>query len=150
MLDEDPGPRARDLPNPFDERPSAMQQQARKLLRKAAAMAYGSSLGGEQRAERERIFGEAQRLLKKRVQKRKALVRAIEHPATHHTPEAWGAEEGEPLQLFPRALRKTLLELRVPQGLADRLVRIEGEKGQKGEGTKGGRKGGGKKGKGER
>ena len=46
-----------------------------------------------------------------------------------------------------------MLELGVEQGLADQLVRVEGEKGQKGEGTKGkgkGNKGGGKKGKGKR
>ena len=81
-------------------------------------------------------------------------------PATHHTAAASGALEGEPLQQFPRAVRRTLLELGVEQTLADQLIRVEGEKGQKGqkgEGTKGegtgnkggGKRGGGKKGKGK-
>ena len=90
----------------------------------------------------------------------KDLARAVTHPATHHTAAASGAQEGEPLEAFPRAVRRTLLELGVEQTLADQLIRVEGEKGQKGqkgEGTKGegtgnkggGKRGGGKKGKGK-
>ena len=88
------------------------------------------------------------------------LERAVSHLATHHTAAASGAQEGEPLEAFPRALRRTLLELGVEQTLADQLIRVEGEKGQKGQqgvGTKGegtgnkggGKRGGGKKGKGK-
>ena len=45
---------------------------------------------------------------------------------------------------FPRALRRTLLELGVSQDMADRLVDAgngTGDEGQKGEGKKGGMKG---------
>ena len=70
-----------------------------------------------------------------------ALERAVSRPATHHTAAAWGARPGEPLNLFPRALRRTLLELGVSQDMADQLV--DTGKG-KDEGTKGGTKGKGK------
>ena len=52
-----------------------------------------------------------------------------------------------PLPAFPRALRRTLLELGVDQDMADELV-DSGE--DLGEGKKGGKKGGGEKGKGKR
>ena len=92
--------------------------------------------------------GEADRLLQERTQKLTDMEKAISHPATHHTEAAWGARQGEPLQEFPRALRRTLLDLGVPRDLADQLVDI-GEEGlahqlvdigEEGEGQKGGRK----------
>ena len=137
-----------------------MKRRARRLLRDAHQMACASTLGDEQRTERERMLEEAQRLLDERAQKQQDFDRAVSHPATHHTAAASGAQEGEPLEAFPRAVRRTLLELGVEQTLADQLIRVEGEKGQKGqkgEGTKGkgtgnkggGKKGGGKKGKGK-
>ena len=153
FLDEAPGPRARDMPDPVAERPSALKRRARQLLHEAARLAYASTLGGAQREEKERLLEEAQRLLHEREQKQKDMARAVNHPATHHTEAASGAQPGEPREPFPRAVRRTLLVLGVEQGLADQLVRVEGEKGQKGEGTKGkgkGNKGGGKKGKGKR
>ena len=146
------------MPDPISERPSAMKRRARRLLHEASA--YASTLGDAQREEKERRLQEAQRLLDERERMQKDLARAVTHPATHHTAAASGAQEGEPLDAFPRALRRTLLELGVEQTLADQLIRVEGEKGQKGqkgEGTKGegtgnkggGKRGGGKKGKGK-
>ena len=146
------------MPDPTSERPSDMKRRARKLLREAST--YASTLGDAQREEKERLLQEAQRLLDEREHMQKDLARAVTHPATHHTAAASGAQEGEPLEAFPRAVRRTLLELGVEQTLADQLIRVEGEKGQKGqkgEGTKGkgtgnkggGKKGGGKKGKGK-
>ena len=140
------------MPDPTSERPSAMRRQARRLLRKASACA--STLGGAaQREEKERLLKKAQRLLDERERMQKDLARAVTHPATHHTAAASGAQEGEPLAAFPRAVRRTLLELGVEQTLADQLIRVEGEKGQKGQqgtGNKGGgNKGGGKNGKGK-
>ena len=146
------------MPDPISERPSEMRGEARRLLRKA--WAYASTLGDTQREEKERFLQEAQRLLDERERIQKDLARAVTHPATHHTAAASGAQEGEPLEAFPRAVRRTLLELGVKQTLADQLIRVEGEKGQKGQqakGTKGkgtgnkggGKKGGGKKGKGK-
>ena len=145
------------MPDPISERPSEMKRQARRLLHKASACA--STLGGDAaRQEKQRLLQEAQRLLEERERLQKDLTRAVTHPATHHTAAASGAQEGEPHEAFPRALRRTLLELGVEQTLADQLIRVEGEKGQKrqkGEGTKGGgkkgggKKGGGKKGKGK-
>ena len=90
------------------------------------------------------------------------LERAVSRPATHHAAAAWGARPCEPLHEFPRALRRTLLDLGVPLDLADQLVDTGEESladqlvdtGEEGEGQKGGRKrkkGGrkGEKGKGE-
>ena len=146
------------MPDPTSERPSAMKRRARRLLRKASADA--STLGDAQREEKARLLREAERLLDERKRLQRDLARAVTHPATHHTAAASGAQEGEPLEAFPRAVRRTLLELGVEQTLADQLIRVEGEKGQKGqkgEGTKGegtgnkggGKRGGGKKGKGK-
>ena len=146
------------MPDPTSERPSAMKRRARRLLREASA--YASTLGDAQREEKERLLREAERLLDERKRLQRDLARAVTHPATHHTAAASGAQEGEPLAAFPRAVRRTLLELGVEQTLADQLIRVEGEKGQKGqkgEGTKGegtgnkggGKRGGGKKGKGK-
>ena len=88
--------------------------------------------------------GEADRVLQERTQKLMDLERAVSRPATRHTAAAWGARPGEPLHEFPRALRRTLLELGVSLDLADQLV----DTGEEGEGNKGGRKGkkGGRKG----
>ena len=127
-----------------------MKQRARRLLRQAARLADASTIGDGERAEIERLRGDADRLLQERRQKQMDLERAVSHPATHHTVTAWGALPGEPLTEFPRALRRTLLELGVSQDLADKLVDTGKGEGQKGEGKKGGRKGGGKKGKGKR
>ena len=140
------------MPDPIAERPSFLKRRAGRLLAKA------STLGGDQREEKERLLQEAEQLLNERLRMLKDLARAVTHPATHHTATASGAQEGEPPKLFPRALRRTLLVLGVEQATADKLIRVEGEKGQKrqkGEGTKGGgkkgggKKGGGKKGKGK-
>ena len=130
-----------------------MKQRARLLLRQAARLARladASTLRDDQRAEIARLRDAANRLKQERMQKMLDLERAASHPATHHTAAAWGADTGEPLPEFPRALRRTLLELDVSPDLADRLVDTgEGPSGgQKGKGNKGGRKGekGGRKG----
>ena len=134
------------MPDPTSERPSDMKSRARKLL-------WEASLGDKQREEKEGLRQEARRLLVERQRLQKDLGRAVTHPATHHTPAASGAGEGEPADQFPRAIRRTLLVLGIEQSLADQLIRVEGEKGQKGQkgtGNKGGgKKGGGKNGKGK-
>ena len=139
------------MPDPTSERPSDMKRRARKLLWEASS--YASTLGDKQREEKESLLQEARRLLVERQRLQKDLARAVTHPATHHTPAASGAGEGEPADHFPRAIRRTLLVLGVDQTLADQLIRVEGEKGQKGQkgtGNKGGgKKGGGKNGKGK-
>ena len=143
------------MPDPISERPSEMKRRARLLLHEAKTLASDA-----QREKKEGLLQEAQWLLDERQRIQKDLARAATHPATHHTAAASGALEGEPREAFPRAVRRTLLELGVEQTLADQLIRVEGEKGQKGqkgEGTKGkgtgnkggGKKGGGKKGKGK-
>ena len=131
------------MPDPTSERPSDMRRRARRLLWEASS--YASTLGDKQREEKELLLQEARRLLVERQRLQKDLARAVTHPATHHTPAASGAGEGEPADHFPRAIRRTLLVLGGDQTLADKLIRVEGEKGQKGQkGT--GNKGGGKKG----
>ena len=127
------------MPDPTSERPSDMRRRAWKLEWEA------STLGDKQREEKESLLQEARRLRVERQRLQKDLARAVTHPATHHTPAASGAGEDEPAEQFPRAIRRTLLVLGVDQTLADQLIRVEGEKGQKGQkGT--GKKGGGKKG----
>ena len=133
------------MPDPTSKRPSFMKFRARKLL-------WEASLGDMQREETEGLRQEARRILVERQRLQEDLGRAVTHPATHHTPAASGAGEGEPADQFPRAIRRTLLELGIEQSLADQLIRVEGEgqKGQKGTGQKGGgKKGGGKNGKGK-
>ena len=141
-LDEAPGPRLRDLPDPVRERPSFMKRRARLLRQQAACLADASTLGADPRAEIARMCGEADRLLQERTQKLKDLERAVSRPATRHTAAAWGARPGEPLPEFPRALRRTLLELGVEPDLAEQL--IDTGEDQKGKGNEGGRKGKGK------
>ena len=99
-----------------------MKQRARRLLRQAARLADASTLGDGQRAEIARMRDEAHGLLQERMQKQKDLARAVSRPATLHTAAAWGARPGEPLHEFPRALRRTLLEMRVERFMADKIV----------------------------
>ena len=77
--------------------------------------------------------GDAERLLHERAQKLEDLARAATR-ATLHTKEAWGAKPGEPLEEFPSALRRTLLQLGVLE-TAERLINSRKAIG-KGEGTK--------------
>ena len=128
------------MPDPISERPSTMKRKARRLLHEA----YACSLKlGRDALTQENWWRlqEATRLLDERERMQKDLARAVTHPATHHTAAASGAQEGEPLEAFPRAVRRTLLELGVEQTLADQLIRVEGEKGQKGKRNKGRGKG---------
>ena len=113
-----------------------MKRRARQLLRQAARLAAASTLGADQRAEIESLRGEAHRLLQERTQKLMDLERAVSRPATRHAAAAWGARPDEPWNEFPRALRRTLLDLGVPLDLADQLV----DTSEEGEGQKGGRK----------
>ena len=69
-----------------------------------------------------RLKGDAERLFHERTLKLEDLGRAATRPATLHTQKAWGAEPGEPLQEFPRALMRTLLQLGVSQQDAERLI----------------------------
>ena len=125
----------------------ADEDDEQALGRRRRGSAYASTLGGDAvREEKKRLLQEAQRLMDERDRMQKDLLRAVTHPATHHTPSASGAQEGEPQEQFPRAVRRTLLVLGVEQATADKLIRVEGEKGQKGEKGKGQK---GKKGKGK-
>ena len=101
------------MPDPISERPRDMRRRARQLLLDASACA--SSIGYAHHEEIEGLRQEAKRLLDERARVQKHVTRAVHHPATHHSAEASGAQPGEPLEQFPRALRRTLLELRVEQ-----------------------------------
>ena len=83
-LDEAPGPRLRDLPDPVRERPSFMKRRARRLLHKAARLADASTLGDELRAAIPRMRGAADWLLQERMRKQMDWERAVHHPATQH------------------------------------------------------------------
>ena len=91
---------------------------------------------------------EATMLLQERTKKLMDLERAVTHPATRHTAAAWGAGPSEPLPLFARALRRSLLDMGVQRHLADSLV-DPGEEEDEGKG-RGKGAGKGRKGKGKR
>ena len=115
------------MPDPIAERPSDMKRRAWKLLLDASACA--SSIGYAHHEEIEGLRQEAKRLLDERARVQKHVTRAVHHPATHHSAEASGAQPGEPLEHFPRALRMTLLCLGVEMFQADHIVgRAEGAK----------------------
>ena len=106
------------MPDPIAERPSFLKRRAWRL--------NASTLGGDQPPEeKERLLQEAKQLLNERLRMQKDLDRAVNHPATHHTATASGAQEGEPPCLFPRALRRTLLDLGLSVRDADHFVRVE-------------------------
>ena len=145
-LDEAAAPRLRDLPSPRAERPSSYKRRARRLYREAAALSRvprrrGSFLASLDAAEVERLRSEAFECLQKMTAKQTDIARAASRPATHHTRAAWGAAPGEPEAAFPRALRRTLLELGVAEETADELIdtaKWQEKKGKdKGKGFKG-------------
>ena len=86
---------------------------------------------------------------KSHKQKQQDFARAASHPATLYTEEAWRAGPDEPLSEFPRALRRTLLEMGIEKSMANQLIDTGEGEGQKGKGK--GKKGHGKghKGKGK-
>ena len=110
-----------------------MKDRARLLIRQARCLAEASTLGDDRRLEIARLHGEADRLLRERAQKQANLERAATRPATHHTVQAWGAAEGEPNFLFPRALRRSLLDMGATKVDADQIVDSAGQ-GDKGGG----------------
>ena len=88
----------------------------------------GDTLGArvatrKQRDEIERKRREAHALLQEALRKQRDLNTAATHPPTQYTTAAWGARTDEPCDAFPRALRRTLLELNVPPDMADLFVR---------------------------
>jgi len=68
------------------------------------------------------LHDKADALLKEKNRIQGQPERAARRPATQLTAEASGGRPGEPLQLFPRALLRTLLQLGVPKEVADRLI----------------------------
>ena len=125
-LDDALGSRPRDFPDPINERPSYKKRRARQLLHKAACLA---TAGGDRKAIL-RMRAEATELLVERKKQLMDFDRAASHPATMYTAAAWGAEPGEPLPEFPRALRRTLLELGVEVEFADKLIDSRGTGGK--------------------
>ena len=130
------------MPDNIRDRPSFMKRKATLLLNEAARLADAATLDDDLREKIARLRNEADRLKEERMQKLMDMERASTHPPTHHTAAAWGAGPEEPLKEFPRALRRTLLELRVEPDLAEQL--IDTGEDQKGKGNEGGRKGKGK------
>ena len=103
-------------------------------------MAVASTHSDDDRIrEVERLKTEAMQLLDERLTQLHDLDRAAWRPPTRFTESAWGAAPGEPLPLFARAIRRTMLELGVPRELADRMIDPgEPEQGKgKGKGVKG-------------
>ena len=133
------------MPEPMRQRPSYKKRRAQFMLHQAAQIAVASTHDDPgRRREVERLRSEAALLLEERTKQLQDLDRAAWRPPTRWTQSAWGAAPGEPLPLFARAIRRTMLELGVPRDLADRMVDPgEPEQGKgKGKGVKG--KGGNK------
>ena len=128
------------MPEPMRQRPSYKKRRAQLLLHQAAGIAVASTHDDDdRRREVERLKAEAAMLLEERMRQLQDLDRAAWRPPTRYTQSAWGAAPGEPLHLFARAVRRTMLELGVPRELADRMVdpgEPEQGKGQ-GKGVKG-------------
>ena len=112
------------MPEPMRERPSYKKRQAQWLLHQAAGIAVASTHDddGRRHQEVERPKAEAVLLLAQRINQMQDLERAAWRPPTQHTQSAWGASQGEPLPLFARAMRRTMLELGVSRELADQMV----------------------------
>ena len=129
------------MPEPMKERPSYKRRLAQKLLRQAADLAVASTHDDDDQRRQQvgLLRSEAAVVIAERNKQLSDLDRAAWRPPTRHTQSAWGAAPGEPLPLFPRAIRRTMLELGVVPELADRMVDPgEPEQGKgKGKGVKG-------------
>ena len=103
-----------------------MKRRANQLLYKAARIARSADTLGdvtvEERNEIIALHNEIARLNRERTDILSNMERAVTHPATEHTREAWGAQDGEPLEQFARAMRRALLELGVEVEMANHLV----------------------------
>ncbi len=117
------GPRPRDMPEPIHERPRFRKLQARSMLHKAARLSKSTvPLTESVRKSIVDLLDAARNMRQQASDQQADLGRAARRPATHHTRPASGAEPGEPVHRFPRALRKTLLELGVPVETADKMI----------------------------
>ncbi|CAK0809359.1 unnamed protein product [Prorocentrum cordatum] len=134
-----PGARRRDAPDPARERPSFLKREAARLLIAASASTPGGR-AEDDRLEAERLRNEAGELTRRRLALQADSARAVRRPATGYTAEASGAEQGEPIAHFPRALLHALLALGVEHDLAANLVDPgRGKGGGKGYRGKGGK-----------
>ena len=123
------------------ERPSYKRRLAQKLLRQAADLAVASTHDDDDRRRQKVgiLKSEAAVLIAERNKQLRDLDRAAWRPPTQYTQSAFGAAPGEPLPIFARAIRRTMLELGVAREKADQMVNAgESEQG-KGQG-KGGKK----------
>ena len=126
------------MPEPMRERPSYKKRRAQWLLHQAAGIAVASTHDDDdRRREVERLKAEAAMLLEERRSQLQDLDRAAWRPPNRFTQSAWGAAPGEPLPLFARAIRRTMLELGVARELADRMVDPGEPEEGKGKGVKG-------------
>jgi hypothetical protein len=100
-----------------------MKRRATQLLYKAGRIARSSdTLGVAERNEIMTLRDEIARLNRERTAIVSNMERAVNHPATEHTRQAWGAEDGEPFPRFARAMRRALLELGVEVEMANHIV----------------------------
>ena len=155
LLDAGDGePRPRDPPMSQRDSTRYMRNKSRTLMFYAAHLAWtlkspadvdignadASSLGEDDNATLQKIrsmHAEASQLHDLRMAKLYDRQWYQTHPPTHHAAEASGAKLNEPEQHFPKALRRTLMALGVPEGEADALIGPQDE----GEGATG-RRGG--------
>ena len=130
-----------------------MKQRAKRHLHEAACIA--SRCHSRDLPEIQRLTDMADALQERCKERQSDMERAAWRPANRHTAAASGAGPGETIHAFPRALRRTLLELGMDAKDVDRMLvgrtldtgaRTRATKG-KGEGGKG--KGKGRKGKGK-
>lgn len=148
--DGDSEPRPRDPPMSQRDSTRYMRNREKSLMFYAAHLAWtlpadvhiadASTLGEDDFATLRKIesmHAEAAQLRDLRMAKLNDRQWYQTHPPTHHAAEASGAKPNEPEQHFPKALRRTLMALGVPEGEADALIGAKDE----GEGATG-RRGG--------
>ena len=127
------------MPEPMRQRPSYKKRRAQWLLHQAAGIAVASTHDDDDRRRQQvgRLQSEAAVVIAERNKQLSDLDRAAWRPPTQYTQSAFGAAPGEPLPLFARAIRRTMLELGVARELADRMVDPGEPEEGKGKGVKG-------------
>ena len=108
-----------DPPDPEHKRPQLLKQQYRKLMRDGASLNEDDD---EDCRKLTRLQEKAFALKREMEEIQGSWDRAARHPVTRRTMEWSGARQGEPMENFPRALRRMLVGLGIRQSWADHLI----------------------------
>jgi len=108
-----------DPPDPEHKRPQLLKRQYRKLMRDGASLNEDDD---EDCRKLTRLQEKAFALKKEMEEIQGSWDRAARHPVTRRTMEWSGALLGEPMENFPRALRRMLVGLGINSSWADHLI----------------------------